>query len=54
MSVTLGIVCLAVGLFSVGVACVRPAPGRERMRLRLFVLGPVVIVVGILLLVGVI
>jgi hypothetical protein len=49
-----GIVCIAAGVFAFGLGLLRNPTGRSWFRWRMLIGGPIVIVIGILLLTGVI
>lgn len=54
MSTSIGIFCLIIGIIALGIAFIKPAPERKRLRLQLFILSPVLIVFGVLILTGII
>ena len=53
MSYPLGIASIVVGAIATGLAFFK-APGKAKLRLQLFILGPVLLIVGILIVIGII
>jgi hypothetical protein len=49
-----GIICIVAGVFAFGIGLIRNPSAKRWYRLRLLIGGPVVVVIGILVLTGVI